>query len=557
MIYRIDMNEGKYYTDIRVENKLVGGRYMVDWLTTRYMSPTAHPLSAESVFVVAPGILAGTAAPCSGRLSVGGKSPMTNGIKEANAGGTAAHKLGRLGVRALMFTGSSAEYKVLKVCREGLTLEPAGGIEMMTNYDAVAELQRRHGEHVSIILAGPAGVMKMINSGVSVTDTKGRPCRVAARGGMGAVMAAKGLKAIVVDDTGSSMRKGAREKEFAEACKAAVKLIKEDPVSQIISRFTTNGSIVSENERGGLPTFNHRAGTFGEKAMGLSPNVIMEHVKTRGSVTGHGCMPGCVLRCSTILNDEKGGYLTSGYEFETAAACGSNLGIGDLDMLLRIDRACDELGIDTMEFGATVGILNDVGLFEFGDADKVMSYLEEVRQNTPMGRIIGSGCANAAKVLGISRVPAVKGQALPYHAARPLKGYGTTYATSTQGADHTAGSVEMDMDFNLDPKGKVDICRAAQINMAFFDSAGMCMFATFINGPDKFVGLFNAMLDENWTGGDLLETGKEVLRMERAFNDKSGVGPDRLPDWLCSEPLPPTNAVFDVPPEELDQFYNF
>ena len=147
---------------------------------------------------------------------------------------------------------------------------------------------------------------------------------------------------------------------------------------------------------------------FGEKAMGLSPNVIMEHVKTRGSVTGHGCMPGCVLRCSTILNDEKGGYLTSGYEFETAAACGSNLGIGDLDMLLRIDRACDELGIDTMEFGATVGILNDVGLFEFGDADKVMSYLEEVRQNTPMGRIIGSGCANAAKVLGISRVPAVK-----------------------------------------------------------------------------------------------------------------------------------------------------
>ena len=114
MIYRIDMNEGKYYTDIRVENKLVGGRYMVDWLTTRYMSPTAHPLSAESVFVVAPGILAGTAAPCSGRLSVGGKSPMTNGIKEANAGGTAAHKLGRLGVRALMFTGSSAEYKVLK-----------------------------------------------------------------------------------------------------------------------------------------------------------------------------------------------------------------------------------------------------------------------------------------------------------------------------------------------------------------------------------------------------------------------------------------------------------
>jgi aldehyde:ferredoxin oxidoreductase len=113
------------------------------------------------------------------------------------------------------------------------------------------------------------------------------------------------------------------------------------------------------------------------------------------------------------------------------------------------------------------------------------------------------------------------------------------------------------MAFNLDPKGKVDICRAAQINMAFFDSAGMCMFATFINGPGKFAGLFNALLDENWTEADLLETGKEVLRVERAFNQKSGVGPDRLPDWICTEPLPPTNAVFDVPPEELDRFYNF
>ncbi len=557
MIYRIDMSEGKIYTDIAVEKKLVGGRYMVAYLTSRYMSPTAHPLSAESVFIVAPGILAGTAAPCSGRLSVGGKSPMTNGIKEANSGGAAGHKLGRLGVRALMFTGSSAEYKVLKVCRDGLTLEPANGIEMLNNYDASAELQRRYGDKVASIIVGPAGVMKMINSGIGVTDMEGRPCRLAARGGMGAVMAAKGLKAIVIDDTGCTLRKGARGKEFTEAIKTAARLIKEDPVSQIIARFSTNGGVVSENDRGGLPTFNHRAGTFGEKAMGLSPNTIMEHVKTRGSAMGHGCMPGCVLRCSTILNDENGEYLTAGYEFETAAACGSNLGIGDLDTLMKIDRACDELCIDTMEFGATVGMLNDVGLFEFGDAEKVMAYLEEIRQNTPLGRIIGSGCANAAKVLGISRVPAVKGQALPFHAARPLKGYGTTYATSTQGADHTAGSVEMDMAFNLDPKGKVDICRAAQINMAFFDSAGMCMFATFINGPGKFAGLFNALLDENWTEADLLETGKEVLRVERAFNQKSGVGPDRLPDWICTEPLPPTNAVFDVPPEELDRFYNF
>jgi aldehyde:ferredoxin oxidoreductase len=557
VIYRIDMTEGKVYTDIVVENKLVGGRYMVDYLTSRYMSPTAHPLSRESVLVVAPGLLAGTAAPSSGRLSIGGKSPMTNGLKESNAGGTASHKLGRLGVRALMFAGASDKLQVLRISKQGLAFEPAGGIELLDNYDACAELHRRYGNKVSIIVVGPAGVMRMINSGIGVTDIEGRPCRLAARGGMGAVMAAKGLKAIVMDDDGCGVRNAERQEDFAQAVKDAVAAIKGDPVSQIIHRFSTNGSVASENARGGLPTYNHRSGTFGDKANGIGPNMIMEHVETRGSSMGIPCMPGCVVRCSTSLNDKQGDFVTAGYEFETAGSCGSNLGIGDLDAVMRIDRACDGLGIDTIEFGTTIGMLNDVGLFEFGDADKVMEYLDEIRHNTPLGRILASGCVNAAKVFGISRIPAVKGQALPEHAARALKGYGTTYATSPQGADHTAGSVEMDMAFNLDPNGKVDICRSAQINMAFFDSAGMCMFATFINGPDRFVGLFNALLDGEWTGNDLLETGKEVLRMERAFNNKSGVGPDRLPDWMSSEPLPPTGSVFDVPGEELDKFYNF
>ncbi|MBN1318913.1 MAG: hypothetical protein JXA42_25755, partial [Anaerolineales bacterium] len=439
MIYTIDMTDSKISTDVKVDGQLVGGRYMVDFLTTHYMSPTEHPLAPGSVFVIAPGILAGTSAPSSGRISIGGKSPMTNGIKEANAGGAAGHKLGRMGIRALMITGKSQQYQVLKVSQDGLSLEPASGIEMLDNYAACNELRNRYGSKISIILAGPAGVMQMVNSTVSITDVDGRPSRIAARGGMGAVMAAKGLKAIVIDDHGYSSRKPERREEFKEAVKAATEMINNDPVSQVMHLLSTNGAVQAESQRGGLPTHNHREGTFGEKANGLSHERIIEHVEERGSIMQHGCMPGCVVRCSTILNDENGEFLTAAYDYETAAACGSNLGIDDIDAVMRIDRACDGIGIDTIEFGTTIGILNDIGLFEFGDAKKVMEYLEEIRKNTPMGRILGSGCVNAGKVLGITRIPAVKGQAIPEHAARSIKGYGTTYATSPQGADHTAG----------------------------------------------------------------------------------------------------------------------
>ncbi len=166
---------------------------------------------------------------------------------------------------------------------------------------------------------------------------------------------------------------------------------------------------------------------------------------------GHGCMPGCVVRCSSDFHDSSGKYLTSAFEYETVVLLGSNLGIDDLDAIARMDRKCDELGIDTIELGCTIGILNDIGLFDFGDAVKAEAFIEEIAKGTPLGRILGSGVEITAKVFGIDRVPAVKGQGLAGHAARFLKGWGVTYATSPQGADHTAGSV---LDDPLSPEGR-------------------------------------------------------------------------------------------------------
>ena len=555
MIIRVDMSKGRVTSEEFPKGRTIGGRATIDYLMAEYGSPTAHPLSEENLFIVAPGLLAGTNAPQSGRLSVGGKSPLTGGIKEANSGGTAAHKLGRLGIRAIMVEGKSEEWQILKVDIEGATLEIAGDVVGLTNYAACERLRQRYGDKVCIIIIGPAGEMKSANSTVGVTDPEGRPSRHAARGGLGAVMGAKGLKAIVIDDKGGALRKTADEKNFKAAVKAASEAIKNGPFTETLHTLGTPCFIYGDNERGSLPTFNHRMGSF-EKYENINANKLIELNKARGGSMGHGCMPGCIVRCSFIFNDSSGNFLTASLEYETIGMLGANLGIDDLDALARMDRKCDELGIDTIEMGCTIGVLNDVDLFDFGDAAKAEYYLEEIAKGTPMGRILASGVATTAEVFGIDRVPAVKGLGIPAHSARSSKGWAVTYATSPQGADHTAGAV---MEEHLSPEGHAERSRASQITMASLDATGLCLFTFLARNPQIIVPMINGLYGVSWTDVDYLEMGREMLRQERAFNMKAGIGPgaDRIPDWMRKEPLPPTNAVFDVPQEDIDAVFNF
>jgi len=269
---------------------------------------------------------------------------------------------------------------------------------------------------------------------------------------------------------------------------------------------------------------------------------------------GHGCLPGCVVRCSPIFHDPSGNFLTAALEYETIAMLGANLGISDLDSIARMDRRCDDLGLDTIEMGCTIGVLNDAGLFTFGDSPWAEALIEEIAAGSPLGRILGSGVAVTGRVFGIDRIPAVKGQGIAAHAARSSKGWGVTYATSPQGADHTAGTV---IEAPLSPEGQGERSRKAQISTAAFDATGLCQF-TFLS-PKFIVPIINGLFGVNWTVADYLEMGKEMLRQERAFNLKAGIGPsaDRLPDWMKSEPLAPTNAVFDVPEKDIQEVFNF
>ena len=552
-LLRVNMTEGKISFEPFSQTKILGGRATIDSLLTQQGFPAAHPLAEQSPLTVAPGIFAGTSAPQSGRLSIGGKSPLTGGIKEANVGGTAGHKLGRLGIMGIVVEGRSKEWQVLKIGRQGVSLEKADGLAGMNNYSACDLLRRKYGDRVGIIVIGPAGEMKLANSTVAVTDPEGRPSRHAARGGVGAIMGAKGLKAMVIDDEGGALRKAADEEAFREAAKKAAEAIQNFPLTAGLHNMGTAIFVNMDNGRGSLPTRNHREGSF-EKAADIGPAKLMELVKTRGGAMGHGCLPGCVVRCSPIFHDPSGKFLTAALEYETICMLGSNLGIDDLDAIARMDRRCDDLGLDTIEMGCTIGVLNDAGLFRFGDAARAEELIEEIAKGTPMGRILGSGVALTARAFGVARVPEVKGQGIAAHAARSSKGWGVTYATSPQGADHTAGAV---LEEPLSKTGQGDRSRKAQIMNASLDATGLCQF-TFLT-PKLIVPMINGLYGVNWTVEEYLELGKEMLRQERAFNLKAGIGPgaDRLPEWMGREPLPPTNAVFDVPLEDLDSVFNF
>lgn len=184
-IMRVRMSHGKITVVPFPQDKLLGGRAMIDYLMTEYVSPSVNPLSGQNIFVAAPGLLAGTSAPSSWRLSLGGKSPLTGGIKEAHVGGTAGNKLGKLGIQAIMVEGTAKDWQVLKIDNQGAVLEPAGDIIGLDNYEACERLRRRYGKDISVLITGIAGERKYTNSTVAVTDADGNPCRHAARGGVG------------------------------------------------------------------------------------------------------------------------------------------------------------------------------------------------------------------------------------------------------------------------------------------------------------------------------------------------------------------------------------
>lgn len=551
----------------------LGGRGMTSGIISKEVPPLCHPLGEDNKLVIAPGMLSGSAAAMSGRISVGCKSPLTGGIKEANSGGQGAQVLARLGYAAIVLEGKPADdtlYKVL-INKDGVTIEPDNSLRMLGNYDTVKKMKDAYGDNVCCISIGPAGEMKLSAATVAFTDMEQRPTRHAGRGGVGAVMGSKGIKVIVLDDTGMGVRKPKNPEAFKAANKEFVAGLKKHPVTgEGLPAFGTNVLTNVLNEAGGYPTKNFSTGRFSGSTK-IAGEALAQIETARGGSATHGCHRGCVIQCSGTYNDKDGNFLTKQPEYETVWAHGGNCCIDDLDTIAMLDRLDDDFGLDTIEMGAAIAVAMEAGIAEFGDGKAAINLVKEVGKGTPLGRILGNGAKVAGQVFGVERVPVVKGQAMPAYDPRAVQGIGVTYATTTMGADHTAGySVTANIlgvggSVNaLKPEGQIELSRNLQIATAAIDATGMCLFIAFaiLDQPETFQALLdviNGFHGISLTGNDVTELGKSILTKERDFNTRAGFTnkDDRLPEYFKNEKLAPHGVTFAVKDEELDQVFNW
>ena len=543
----------------------LGGRGLTARILLEEIPPACDALGPRNKLILAPGLLGGAGVATAGRLSIGAKSPLTGGAKEANAGGTAGDLIGRLDLKAIVVEGQPAarEFFILLVRGDQSELVPAGETKGLGTYATAGLLRKRYGDDCTILSIGQAGEMLLTGAAIACTGEGEQHSNLAARGGLGAVMGSKGLKAVVLDKAGAKGIAPADAELFRTASKRFAQELINDPKlgpkggTHLYGTAAITGAV---NEMGSLPTRNFSAGSF-DGSESLRGEHLREVIEARGGRIGTRCMPGCVIACRNVYVDDAGEPIVGTLQYETLALLGSNLGLSDPDDVARLNYMCNDFGLDTIETGAALGVALEAGRARFGDFAGIADLLRQVGEGTELGRLIGGGAVTTGKALGIRRVPAALGQAMPGYDPRSLKGNGVTYATSPQGADHTAGNAfGARKEVNpLGVEGQRQLSLKLQIISAMLDSTGLCLFARppVIKDPQLMVDMINGRYGWGWTKENLDQSNRDVLRTELEFNRRAGItaADYRLPEYMREEPLAPHGATFDVPDSELDAVF--
>jgi len=525
-----------------------GRHYIAKTLLKRGVA-TVDPLSAENPLIFSAGPFAGTNFSNANRLSVGCKSPLTGGIKEANAGGTFGFALGQLECAGLTLYGASNEWVVIRITKEGgITYESAAPYLGKGNNEAAALLFERYGKKISFALCGPVGEYLGLMAGISIADTDGRPSRLAARGGVGAVMGSKKVKAIVVDL--HKMPTFHDRKKVMGAVREYGARLGKEPAIDTFKRVGTAMMADIMNRVGGLPVRNFSAGRLVEASEGplkLGGDYIREQNLSRGGQTAHACMPGCLIECSNVYVDANGKEIVSPLEYETLGLVGSNCGLTDPDDVARVNGVANDLGIDTIEVGATLGVLMDAGQGAFGDVGFMLAALEDMRRGNERGRLLAQGTARVGAHYKVARVPVIKRQGISAYDPRVVELTGISMMVTAQGADHTTGNLPV---FDCKDKTTAQIVAASleiQTACAAADSLGLCIFGRSVTNVSAEL-IVTALNDAHGTHLDpsfLKTLGREALRMEWEFNKAAGFTEkdDELPEFFYTEAIAPSGKT--------------
>lgn len=538
----------------------LGGRGLGARLLYDLVPAGVDPLGPDNVMIFAVGPLTATKTPTAGRSSVTIKSPLTNTILDSNCGGRWGACLRKAGYLAVIIEGKAPVPMYLEIGSKGLKLHEAGDIWGLNTLQTTKKLATVAESSVASI--GPAGENLVPFASISA-DAK----RSFGRGGVGAVMGSKNLKAIVV--SGDLKVPVAQKDKFDFIHYETAKLIKSNPITaQSLPEFGTAVLVNLFNEAGILPTRNFRQGSFID-----ARNLSGESIRDELLVKRYACY-GCPIGCGRVINGFQG--LTAGPEFETVWALGAACGIGNLALIAQANTLCNLMGLDTISTGGTIACamelkqkgLLDEGL-EFGQEAGFIELIGAIAYRQGLGAKLALGSKRLAEEAGDSlSAMQVKGMELPAYDPRGMQGQGLGFATSNRGGCHLRGNM-LGPEMLGSPKivdrfahvGKAGLLVVNQHTSAVLDSLVLCKFIAFAVDDEYFARLLSSVTGLEYEAQDLQVIGERIWNLERLFNMREGFTKeaDTLPWRLLNESLREglsSGQVVKLEPM-LDEYYRF
>jgi len=569
-VLRIDLTSGRVEEqDIpeEVYHDFLGGRGLGARILFDELKPDTDPLSPENKLVFAVGPLTATRSPTSGRVSISTKSPLTGTILDCNAGGHWGPELKRAGYDAVIIEGRAEMPSIIVIDNGKTEIRPAGGLWGKGVHESTSAVSKIDGKEFKVACIGPAGENEVLISSIMLDKAgDGRRGGVAARGGPGAVMGSKNLKAVAVRGNGDVKVHDADALSFFVA--ETNKKLKESPItSRALPRFGTDVLMNVINAHGMLPVRNFQEG-YSELADRVSGEELTHTILRKRSAC-YGCPIGCGRKTKTD------GPSGDGPEYESTFALGPECGVFDIRAVAEANYLCNDLGIDTISAGVTIGCameLSERGVLEqkirFGDSQAVKDLIVKIARREGLGELLAQGSKRFADACGAPEYSmSVKGLELPAYDPRGAQGMALAYATSNRGGCHLRGYM-IGWEVLGVPKlidrftwsGKADLLAREQDLYAAMDSLVVCKFVGYNVNQEYLARLLRAVTGHEYTPEDVMTIGERIYNLERCFNIREGFArkDDTLPRRFLEEPLKEggSSGVTVRLDEMLDEYYN-